>query len=262
MNGADYYKTLGVPTNADPKTIKEAYRKLALKYHPDRNANNPEAVERMKIVNEAYAVLSNPAKRREYDGLRGRFGDSAYQRFWRNHTEQDIYRDSDIDQIFEDLAKNFGLRGFDDIFRDLQGKGFQRFDLKGPGIFGGGLFFFGKPGGGNLGPKMFETLFRNLIESMTGLKLPRRGADVKDDIYLSADFARNGGPFAYYYKKQEKKLVVRIPPGVEEGQRIRLTGMGDPGTAGGPAGDLLLKVKISRNRIMDKVRRFLSGHRK
>jgi len=78
MSQKDYYQIIGVDKNAGSKQIKEAYRKLAFKYHPDRNKENQEASEKMKHFNEAYAVLSNPAKRREYDALRQQFGSSAY----------------------------------------------------------------------------------------------------------------------------------------------------------------------------------------
>ena len=118
MSQRDYYQIIGVDINAGSKQIKEAYRKLAFKYHPDRNKENPEASEKMKNVNEAYAVLSNPAKRREYDVLRQQFGSSAYSHFRKNYSEHDIFSGSDINHIFEEMARAFGFRGFDDIFRE------------------------------------------------------------------------------------------------------------------------------------------------
>jgi len=80
-NGVDYYKTLGVDPKADVRQIKEAYRKMAFKFHPDRNRDNPAAAEQMKAVNEAYAVLCDPAKRQRYDRMRRQFGPEAYSRF-------------------------------------------------------------------------------------------------------------------------------------------------------------------------------------
>ena len=121
----DYYQTLGVPPNADPKKIKLAYRELAFQYHPDRNKENPAAAEKMKRLNEAYAVLSHVQKRREYDTLRREFGSSARHRFRQNYTEKDIFSGSDIHRILEEMAKSFGFRGYHDIFREFYGKGYQ-----------------------------------------------------------------------------------------------------------------------------------------
>ncbi len=84
MPQRDYYQILGVKKDAGPKEIKEAYRQLAFKYHPDQNKENPESSEEMKSVNEAYAVLSDMAKRHEYDILRQRFGSSAHHQFRSN----------------------------------------------------------------------------------------------------------------------------------------------------------------------------------
>ena len=104
MSASDYYRTLGIQPTASAKEIKNAYRELALKYHPDRNQDNPEAVNRMKAVNEAYAVLSNPQKRQEYDAIRTRFGSAAHDQFRKTYSEQDIFAGSDIFRVFEELT--------------------------------------------------------------------------------------------------------------------------------------------------------------
>ena len=87
---------------------------------------------------------------------------------------------------------------------------------------------------------------RFLLEKVTGIQIPQRGADIHDVIQISGELARQGGPYAYFLRKRNKKLVVKIPAGIREGQRIRLAGMGESGKAEGPAGDLLLRVKIKK----------------
>ena len=118
MNQGDYYQILEVDRNVTPQTIKEAYRRLAFQYHPDRNRGNPSAVEKMKEINEAYAVLFDPRKRRDYDTLREQYGPYGYDRFKQSYSEQDIFRGSDINQIFEEMARAFGFRSFDEIFKE------------------------------------------------------------------------------------------------------------------------------------------------
>lgn len=264
MSQKDFYQILGVAPDADTKKIKEGYRKLAFQYHPDRNTDNPDAAERMKLINEAYAVLSDPSKKQAYDGLRQQFGSGAYRHFRQNYSEQDIFRGSDINQIFEEMARSFGLRGFDAIFKDFYGQGYQTFEFKGSGIRGGGFFFFGspgKPGAGRVShgrPKgVIDHIAQQLIEKGLSGKGRLPGVDVEELIYLSPETARDGGPYAYYYKKKDKKLVIKIPPGTREGQRIRLSGMGRPSNIGNPPGDLYLKVRI-RKSLLKKVKGFFS----
>jgi len=268
MTQKDYYQILEVEQDAGAKKIKDAYRQKAFQYHPDRNRENPEAAEKMKAVNEAYAVLSDPSKRREYDALRQEFGSSAYNQFRRNYSDQDIFSGSDINQIFEEVAKSFGLRGFDDIFKEFYGKGYHSFEFKGRGLFGGGFIFsgdFGRKGdqpalesskGGFLGK-----LSRFFVKQIIGAELPESGSDTDDVILLDAQLAREGGAYAYFHKKKSKKLVVKIPPGVRDGQRIRLAGMGEEGKSGGKAGDMYLKVRIKKS-LIGKMQDLIFGARK
>ncbi len=247
MNQKDYYEVLGVSKDANSQEIKEAYRNLAFKYHPDRNQAGTEAVEKMKIINEAYAVLSNPDKRREYDLLRQQFGSSAYGQFRKNYSEQDIFRGSDIHRVFEEMAKSFGIRGSDEIFKEFYGRGYQTFEFNRPGVFMKGFIFSGWfnprrtriPIGGNFGNLL--KLFFNRVD---GMQIPEKGKDINDIITLQAGHAQQGGPYAYYHRKKSKKLVVQVPPGVKDGQKIRLTGLGEGGKGGATAGDLYLKVSI------------------
>ena len=101
MTEMDYYQILGASKAATPEQIKAAYRKLAFEYHPDRTGGNEQSAEKMKRLNEAYAVLSNETKRRDYDSLRSRFGSAAYDRFRQNYSQEDIFRNTDVVQIFE-----------------------------------------------------------------------------------------------------------------------------------------------------------------
>ncbi|MEQ8163248.1 MAG: DnaJ domain-containing protein, partial [Smithellaceae bacterium] len=136
MEQKDYYQILGVEKDAGEKQIRDAYRRLALMNHPDKNQDNPAAAERLKEINESYAVLSDPRKRKEYDALRQTYGSSAYNHFRRNYSDQDIFRGSDIQQIFEELSRAFGFRGFDDVFRESYGAGYRTFEFRRPGVFG------------------------------------------------------------------------------------------------------------------------------
>ena len=252
MAQGDYYQVLGVDQNATNQQIKDAFRKLAFKYHPDRNKDNPAAMEEMKKVNEAYAVLSNPAKKREYDTLKNQFGSAAYTHFRNNYSEQDIFNGSDINRIFEEMAKAFGLRGSNEIFKEFYGGGFQQFEFKNPRGFAGASVFGNPSKAGNQGPAPFPfsgkkgKIARFLLQKISGFQLPEDGADIDENLYLAPEQALQGGPYAYYLRRKSKKLVVKIPPGVRPGQRIRLAGMGREGKGGGKPGDLFLKVHIRK----------------
>ena len=271
METHDYYHILGVSQDADHKVIKEAYRELAFKYHPDRNKENPEAVDRMKAVNEAYAVLSHPDKRRQYDSMQQQFGASAHSQFRQHYSEQDIFSGSDVFRIFEEMTRMHGFRGSEDIFREFYGPGFRSFHGRGPGMRFKGFVFTGRgPHGGHyrgggpppFGGHGFGRLARHMVERLTGVTLPQAGKDREETIRLSPETARQGGPYAYEYRKQGKKLVVKIPPGVRAGQRIRLAGLGEQGRGGGPTGDLYLRVEIARpilDRWRDRLKSWLPG---
>lgn len=266
MSQNDYYQILGIDQKASPRQIKDTYRKLAFKYHPDRNRKNPESAEKMKRVNEAYAVLSDPAKRREYDAMRHQFGSSAYSQFRQNYSEQDIFSGSDVNQILEQMARAFGLRGFDEIFKEFYGQRYRQYEFRKPGFFAKSYYFAsprrsrgvnssGHPLQGSIGK-----LTRIFLKRFSGIELPENGADRNDTIWLSPELARQGGPYAYYLRKKDKKLVVKIPPGVKQNQQIRLAGMGEDGKGGGKAGDLYLKVRI-RKPLRERLKDFLSKSR-
>ncbi len=259
----DYYQVLGVDQNATNQQIKEAFRKLAFKYHPDRNKENPVAVEKMKTVNEAYAVLSNPVKKREYDTLKNRFGSSAHTHFRSNYSEQDIFSGSDINHIFEEMAKAFGLRGSNEIFKEFYGRGFQQFEFKNSRGFARGYVFGTPPKGREQRPEPFPLsgnlgkISRFLLQKISGVQFPEEGADIDEHLYLAPQQALQGGPYAYYLRSKSKKLVVTIPPGIRPGQRIRLAGMGQEGKGGGKPGDLFLRVHI-RKPLMKSIKDLFS----
>jgi DnaJ-class molecular chaperone len=257
----NYYQQLKVPPEASAQEIKEAYRRLAFEYHPDRNTDDPAAAEKMKAINEAYAVLSNPEKRRQYDGLYQRFGDGASQQFRQTFSERDIFKGSDIEHIFEEMARSFGLRGFDEIFKDFYGQGYRTFEFRQPGVFGKGFIFNARPGARTGGAKdtgLFGAVAQRMLNKVVGKFLPQRGADIRDTVALQSDLARLGGPYAYFHRSLDKKFIVQIPAGVHDGQYIRLNGMGKAGSHGAPAGDLLLKVRIKKS-LMQKVKSLIGA---
>lgn len=263
MSTDDYYRTLGVDPQAPLRQIKSAYRRLAFEHHPDRNRDRPASAEAMKRINEAYAVLSNPAKRREYDSLRQQFGSSAHHQYRSAHTERDIFSGSDINTVFEEMSRAFGLRGFEDSFRDFYGHDYQRFEFRRPRVSVRGFVLRRSFGHGLQSPMStaadgpFNRIARAALRRLTGIELPERGADIHDRIELYPAFADVGGPYAYYLRERSKKLVVKIPAGVRTGQRIRLVGMGHMGKGGEEPGDLLLEVRLRRPLLQRLIQAFL-----
>jgi DnaJ-class molecular chaperone len=263
MTQEDYYRTLGVGKEASQKTIKEVYRKLALQYHPDKNRGAPEALAKMKEINEAYAVLSDPEKRRRYDALKEEYGSYAYDRFKQRYSEQDIFKGSDINQVFEEMARAFGIRGFGEVFEECYGPGCRTFEFKRPGFFGKGFIFVGpmhrrerggvdQTGGSvppQITPGVFGKITGHLLKKMLGLREGEKGKDLFDVISIDPLRTQEGGKFRYIHRKKSKELVVTVPMGLREGQKIRLKGMGEEGKHGGEPGDLYLKVRFKKSLI-------------
>ncbi len=266
MSRVDYYQILGVDKDATSQAIKEAYRRLAFQYHPDRNRGNSSAAEKMKEINEAYAVLSDPKKKGDYDTFREQYGPYGYDRFKQSYSEQDIFRGSDIDQIFEEMARAFGFRSLGEVFRESYGQGYRTFEFRRPGASGRGFIFFGAGGRRGYqaeGPTSFKTFpghlgrfTQVLLRKMLGMREPRRGKDLENIIYLTPLQAREGARGRYNHRRRSKELIITIPPGVKEGQKIRLKAMGAEGKEGGEPGDLYLKVKIKRP-LLRKIRDLL-----
>jgi curved DNA-binding protein len=259
MNTKDYYSVLDIVKGASPQEVKEAYRKLAFRYHPDRNAGEAAAVERMKEINEAYAVLSDPEKRARYDLMREQYGASAYDRFRQSYSEADIFRNSDIGQVFEEMARSFGFRGFEEIFRDAHGR-YRTTEFRGPGIFGKIIIFgpgmgwggrragrevsgqgaagYGATGQPGILARAMGALGRFALKKIMGAA---QGGDIHDRLTLDEGEAERGGRVDYMDQRMGRRLAITIPPGIKDGQSVRLRGMGRGG------GDLYLKVEIRRS---------------
>jgi len=250
----DYYKVLGVDSSATQQEIKEAYRKLAFQYHPDRNKDDPAASDKMKALNEAYAILSDPAKRKDYDLLKDRYGPSAYQQYRQSHSQEDIFRGSDIEQIFQEFSRSFGFRNADEVFREFYGPGFQSYEYRRPG-FTFRSYVYNPTQTGESGTPVSSPLtqlgfagklIRFISEKVFRIQIPERGKDLADVLRVTPEIARLGGEVGYHYRKrgEPRNLMVKIPSGINSGQTISLRGMGSLGKAGGAPGDLLLRIRV------------------
>ena len=219
----DFYAVLGVSKDVSAADLKKEYRKLARKYHPDANPGDAEAEERFKAISEAYSVLSDPKQRKEYDALRAMGGGARF------------------------TSAPGGSGGFEDVFGGMFGGGpggtrvrFQTNngaggpdldDLLG-GIFGaaGGA---GASGGYGASPRA------------------RGGRDIRVSARLSFDQAVRGTTVELAVPGAGR-VRTRIPAGVRDGQTIRVRGKGSPGVAGGPAGDLLVRIQVSKHPVFER----------
>jgi curved DNA-binding protein len=208
MATRDYYSILGVNKNASQEEIKRAYRKLAMKYHPDKNPNKKEAEERFKEINEAYAVLSDKEKRKQYDT----FGAEGFrQRF----TQEDIFRGFDMEEILSSL---FGGRG----------KRESRFGGRGGFDFGD---IFGQTAYQDTG-RMAQKGEDILYELTISLEESALGGEKR------ISYRKNG---------KIEDVSVKIPRGIPPGKKLRLAGKGMEGRNGGPLGDLYLQINIKEH---------------
>ncbi len=205
MATRDYYNILGVNKNVKDEEIKRAYRKLAMKYHPDRNPNRKEAEERFKEINEAYAVLSDKEKRKQYDT----FGAEGFrQRF----TQEDIFRGVDFEEILSSLFGGRGKREF-------------RFGRRGGYDFGD---LFGQTAYQDMG-RMSQKGEDILYELTISLEESAFGGEKR------ISYRKNG---------KMEEVSVKIPRGIPSGKKLRLAGKGMEGKNGGPPGDLYLQINI------------------
>ncbi len=221
MEYKDYYKTLGVSKTATGKEIKSAFRKLAQKYHPDRNQGNKQAEERFKEINEAYEVLGDADKRAKYDELgssyaqweqRGRPGGGFDFSQWAS-AMGGTRQGGNVHVEYQNLEDLFGDSGFSDFFETL---------------FGGGLGRTGRGGGaGRASPRAVP------------------GENIEQPVEISLEEAYAGTTRVLQRGNTRKEL--KIPAGAKTGTKIRFSGGGSPSASpyGGSTGDLYLVVNVT-----------------
>ena len=262
----DYYEVLGVPKDSSEKDIKGAYRKLAMKYHPDRS-EEPDAEEKFKELSEAYAVLSDPEKRQKYD----QFGHAGINS---QYSQEDLFRGVN----FEDLLRGFGFGG-----GGGRGGGESIFDM----FFGGGGRSRGPARGRDLRYDIQITLEQAAAGLESTIEVPRtencstcRGSGAKpgtsptvcSNCHGSGQITRaQNTPFGQMVTssacpkcggrgqiivnpcgdcggtgrvRKSRKINIKIPPGVEDGQHLKLRAQGDAGAQGAESGDLYVIINV------------------
>jgi curved DNA-binding protein len=212
----NYYKILGVEKSASDEDIKKAYRKLAMKFHPDRNPGNKQAEEKFKKLSEAYAVLSDQEKRKQYDSV----GSDAFRQ---RYSQEDIFKNFD----FSDILKEFGF--------DPGGRGARS--------FGGGrtrTFTSGRGGG-----DPFADLFGG-AQGYAQHQMPQKGQDLEYNLSITLEESVFGAEKKLTLQQEDRveEINIKIPPGISSGKKLRLAGKGSPGYDRGQPGDLFLNINI------------------
>lgn len=216
MSKRDYYSVLGVARNASADEIKKAYRKLAMKLHPDKNPGDKKSEEKFKEVTEAYEILSDTKRRELYD--------------------------------------QFGFAG--------AGAGFGGAGGPRPGGFSGG---FGGGGFGGQENPDFQDIFGDIFgdvfggqRGFRGQKRQQRGADLRYTLNVTLEEAATGCEKTISFVRQRNgrddtaKLVVKVPAGVKQGQRLKLGGEGDSSPSGGPTGDLYAIINMQEHPLFKR----------
>lgn len=211
MPETDYYKMLGVTKNASHEEIKKSYRKLAMKYHPDRTKGDKAAEEKFKQISEAYAVLSDKEKRKQYD----EFGSAG---FHQRYSQEDIFGNFDFSNVFKEFGFGGGSFG------------------KGSGVkfsFGGGSPF------GSCSKRQQQTRIKgNDLVYELSLTLNEVVNGTKKTINIQ-------------HGKRSEKITVKIPKGMVTGKKLRLAGKGDNSHYGGPHGDLYIQSVLTDDPFFD-----------
>jgi molecular chaperone DnaJ len=243
----DYYRTLGVPKSADAKAIKQAYRKLARKYHPDQNPGNAAAAERFKEINEAHEVLSDPEKRRRYDELgadwaryaeAGPGGSGVPPGGFRVHVDET----GDLGNFSEFFRTFFGDLG-------ARETPFERIEFEEPGPFG-------TRGRARRGQDVEAEVEITLEEAFAGTRrtvefqqvelcATCRGSGRQGKAPCPTCGGSGGVPRSH-------RVEVRIPAGVRDGSRVRAAGEGGAGPRGGTRGDLYLRVRVQPHPVFER----------
>jgi curved DNA-binding protein len=213
----DYYKTLGVGKNASPEEIKKAYRKLAVKFHPDKNPGNKQAEEKFKEITEANDTLSDPAKRKKYDQWGENYAhyDSAGAGGGFNPYQQRSQGSSRQYQMNEDDFQNMfgGGGGFSDVFENIFGSTKQK---------------------------------RGRASSSQAYK----GDDLNAELEISLEDAFNGT--TKFFNVNGQSLSIKLKPGIKDGQILKLKGKGQASRLGGSPGDLYLTIKVATHPIFER----------
>lgn len=229
----DFYKVLGVPKTASAEEIQKAYRTLARKYHPDMNPDDQEgAKKKFQHLQEAFDVLKDPEKRKQYD----QFGPDFAQ-YGSAGPRGGQYGGNPFGGGFHPGAGG----GFSWTGGGAQDGGINLDDIL--GMFGRGGGGFGSMGG--MGADDAAGPFGSRRRRKAG---PTPGESITSQVEIPFQTAVRGGTVSLQYAKPNGKretVEVKIPAGIDDGKKIRLKGMGEPGTGGGPAGDLLLEVKAA-----------------
>ena len=217
---SDLYEELGVSKSASEDDIKKAYRKLAAKLHPDKNPGDKKAEARFKAMNNAYQVLRDREKRKLYDefgeeGLREGFNPEAARAFRRGGGRRVRY-----------TTPSGGGFNFEDLFSGNGGSG--RAGVGDTAAEGG-----------------IGDIFGDLFGGRQRRRGPIKGSDVASEVTVDFVSAIKGAALKLRVQEESDEVTVRIPPGAGDGDKVRIAGHGAPGVMGGPAGDLILTIRVA-----------------